>query len=269
MESIIIIAVCSVTAIGAVCAAILCIVSKVMYVKEDPRLEKILECLPGASCGACGFPGCSGYAKALLYDPNVKTNFCTPGGETVLKNLSKILGVEAGEFERIAAIVHCRGGRETHRRKIDYAGIESCEAAKQLFGGEGACAFGCIGYGDCKAVCPNNAICMVDGLARINVKNCTGCGLCVRICPNNLISLENINTPVFVLCKNTEKGAIVRKKCTSACLGCGKCARECPVQNIVIENNLAKIYYETCTGCNRCAEVCVTGCIQKAYRTGK
>ena len=29
------------------------------------REEAILGCLPGANCGGCGYPGCSGYASAL------------------------------------------------------------------------------------------------------------------------------------------------------------------------------------------------------------
>jgi len=261
---IIYIAVFSVTAIGAVCALVLCIASKFMYVKIDERIVKIEELLPGANCGACGYPGCSGYAKALIADSNVKTNLCSPGGPGVLFQLSEILGVEAGEIIPKTAIVHCGGGRSVQRKKMEYIGIQSCSAAKQLFGGEGACAFGCLGYGDCKTVCPGNAVCIENSLAVIDKRLCTGCGLCVKACPNSLITIENTGIPVSVLCSNIEKGAVARKKCSNACLGDGKCVRECPSGAIVIENYLAKIDYEKCTGCGRCVEVCAAKCILPA-----
>ena len=54
--------------------------SSVMAVKEDTRFTEIRECLPGANCGACGYTGCDGYAKALL-EPGTKTNLCVPGAD--------------------------------------------------------------------------------------------------------------------------------------------------------------------------------------------
>ena len=35
-------------------------------VKIDPRIVKIEEILPGVNCGACGFPGCRGFAEAIV-----------------------------------------------------------------------------------------------------------------------------------------------------------------------------------------------------------
>ena len=186
------IAVFSVTIIGAVSAAVLCIAAKCMSVKVDERLVKMEECLPGTNCGACGYPGCSGYAKALLSDAGVKNNLCTPGGETVLKQISGILGVEAGEITRKTAVVSCGGDCNSRQKKMDYKGIQSCLAAKQLFGGEGACAFGCLGYGDCKMVCPSNAVCLENGLARIDTRLCTGCGLCEKACTQHIGIMERL-----------------------------------------------------------------------------
>jgi len=259
----IIIAVISVTVIGAACAAILCTASKFMYVKVSERLKKMQECLPGTNCGACGFPGCAGYAEALLNDADLKTNLCTPGGAEVLAQLSAILGVEAEEdVEAKLAVVRCRGDLGAQKRKMEYKGIQTCYAAKQIFGGEGACAFGCMGYGDCQLVCPDNAICVEDGLARINPRLCTGCTLCVKECPSKLITIEKVSVKTVVMCENIEKGAVVRKKCTNGCIGCKKCVRECPIGAIALENNLAKINYEECVKCGHCTEICVTHCIQ-------
>ena len=52
-------------AIGFICAVVLVAASIIMAVKEDERIPKVRECLPGANCGACGYAGCDGYAKAL------------------------------------------------------------------------------------------------------------------------------------------------------------------------------------------------------------
>ena len=51
---------------GAVFGAVLAIASKVFAVKVDERLPKLVEALPGANCGGCGFAGCQAYAQAVL-----------------------------------------------------------------------------------------------------------------------------------------------------------------------------------------------------------
>lgn len=267
----IIVAVVSVTSIGLISAVVISVVHKLMYVKVDERVAQILECLPGANCGACGYAGCSGYADALSAG-NIAANLCTPGGKAVAEKVSAVLGIEVGDVVPKVAVVHCRGDLAHQVKKMEYVGVQSCMAAKQLFGGEGACTFGCIGYGDCQAVCPVDAICMDDSLARVKTSLCIGCGLCAKACPNNVISIENADTAVFVLCKSIEKGAVVRKKCTSGCIGCSKCVKECPATAIALEDNLARIDSEKCasyrlttdSSCRHCAEVCTTKCIATA-----
>jgi ferredoxin len=175
------------------------------------------------------------------------------------------LGVEAQNIEQQIAIVSCNGDSKTRQKKMDYFGLQTCEAAKSLFGGDNACTFGCLGYGDCQIACPSDAICMSDGLARIITSNCTGCTLCVKACPNKLISIEKASIPVFIACKNTEKGAIVRKKCSSGCIACTKCVKECPDGAITMSDNLAVIDYSKCSGCGKCVEVCMTKCISKLF----
>ena len=260
--NIILTAVVAVTVIGVVCAVVLCVISKAMAVPVDERVEKMLGCLPGSNCGACGFPGCAGYAAALASDSNVKTNLCTPGGKAAVDALSAIMGVEAGELIKKIAVVHCRGDCNVEQKKMEYNGINTCAAAKMLYGGDGACAYGCLGYGDCQPVCAYDAICIVDGLARINTEKCTGCGLCVSICPNKLITVDDAQEATVIQCNSLDKGAAARKKCANACIACRKCVRECPAQAIAVEDNLARIDYEKCTGCHHCAETCVTHSIQ-------
>jgi len=260
--SVIITAIISVTVIGLICAVILNVASQLMYVKVDERVTQLIDIMPGANCGACGYPGCEGFAVALAAG-EAQPNLCTPGGIELLKKISEILGIEAGSIEKKIAVVHCLGDNDKQQLKMEYKGIKSCEGAKQLYGGQCACAFGCLGYGDCQIVCPTNAICLENGLARIIKDLCTGCGLCVKACPNKLITIENASIQVVIACKNIEKGAVVGKKCKTGCIGCGKCARECCQKAIVMEDFLAKIDYSKCDGCAACVESCVKKCIIK------
>ena len=127
--------------------------------------------------------------------------------------------------------------------------------------GNGKCNFGCIGLGDCVKVCPQNAICLQNGIAHINTRICTGCGMCTRTCPQHLITLMADEYNVLVTCHNKEKGAVVRVKCTNGCIGCKKCEKNCPTGAIKVEDNLATIDYSLCIKCGLCAENCPVGCI--------
>ena len=140
----ILIPVLAVTMIGLICGVGLAVASHVMAVKEDERFPAIRECLPGANCGACGFTGCDGYAKALL-TPGTKTNLCVPGGAEAARKLAAVLGVEAEAVEAKTALVRCCGDCDHTSPKEDYRGIASCQAAKLFFGGSGTCTYGCMG----------------------------------------------------------------------------------------------------------------------------
>ena len=249
--------------IGLICGVGLSVASSVMAVKEDERFPAIRECLPGANCGACGFTGCDGYAKALL-EPGTKTNLCVPGGAEAAKKLAAVLGVEAEETVRKVAVVKCSGTCDVTQPKEDYRGMQSCKAAKLLFGGPGSCTYGCIGYGDCAAVCPQKAISLERGVAFVDAASCVGCGLCAKQCPQGVIAVVPETAKSVVACSNRDKGALTRKVCTIGCIGCMKCAKNCEVGAITVTGNLAEIDYRKCTGCGKCAEVCTTGCIRLA-----
>ena len=262
-------AVIPVVIIGIICGAVLVVASKLMAVKEDERFPKIRECLPGANCGACGFAGCDGYAKALCENPETATNLCVPGADAVSKQLSEIMGVEFEDVIEQVAVVHCSGDCSKTQDKVEYVGIETCVAAKMLYGGKGSCIFGCLGMGDCANACPKGAIEVIDGVARVDTTECIGCGICTRTCPNHLISLVPDVKKVIVTCSNKDKGAVTRKVCTNGCIGCKKCEKVCPNQAIKVVDNVAVIDYEKCTDCGTCAENCTTGCIRKVDLSGK
>ena len=51
--------------LGLVTATVLAVASRVFHVEEDPRVQAVLEALPGANCGGCGYAGCEGYAPEV------------------------------------------------------------------------------------------------------------------------------------------------------------------------------------------------------------
>lgn len=257
----ILIAILILAAIGVVAAALLVLADRFMSVPVDETFTKIRECLPGANCGGCGYAGCDGYANALADGSEKEINKCAAGGQTTLDALAAATGQEAGEMEKKVAFVRCRGTSDVTEKKEEFYGQKTCKAAKLLFGGDGACAFGCIGYGDCAAACTEQAINIINGLAHVNENRCMGCGVCTKTCPQGIMVMVPAEHPSMVACMNHEKGPIVNKNCKNGCIGCGLCVKKCEYGAIRLEKNLAVIDMEKCNGCNACKEACPKKCI--------
>ena len=247
--------------IAIVCAVLLTLSSVFFAVKEDETAVAIRDCLPGANCGACGYSGCDGYAKALAEGSVDATNLCVPGGDKTAAQIAAILGVAAEDVVEKVAYVACNGKCGAVERKYDYQGIKSCRVANLAYNGDKFCTWACLGYGDCVKVCPRDAIRIEDGVARIDPRKCIGCGMCARECPNNIIHIIKDTEKVVVECSNHEKGAVTRKSCSNGCIGCMKCEKTCPHGAIKVVNNLATIDYSLCTGCGACADACPVHCI--------
>jgi len=64
--------------------------ARVFEVKVDPRIEKIIDILPGYNCGACGYSGCEQYAEAVVND-NEAQNKCAPGGVEVVEKIKTVM----------------------------------------------------------------------------------------------------------------------------------------------------------------------------------
>ena len=248
--------------LGLALGLILAYSAKAFEVKIDERIKYVRSVLPGANCGACGQAGCDAFAEAAV-EGKVKPDGCPVGGATVAENVANILGVALSNAVSTVARVACAGHTSLSRTKYAYDGIPSCTAASALHNGPKACAFGCLGFGDCVAACPFGAIVIEDGVARILEDRCRSCEACVAACPKKLISMVPRGKNYVVACKSTQKGPATKKACDVGCIGCGKCVKVCPHQAITMTNNLARIDPLLCQNCGECVEVCPTGAIQQ------
>ena len=246
--------------ISLVAGVLLTVAGKLLYVKTDETVEKIISALPGANCSGCGYSGCEGYANAVAKG-EAAPNLCRPGGIEVNKKISEALGVAVVEVEPEVAFVRCGGGCGATSDKYTYVGTPSCTAAEKFYNGKGSCAYGCSGFGDCAVVCESDAISIQDGIAVINPSKCIACGKCIKACPNNLIIMRKISQTVNVRCFSSDTGKATRSICKNGCIACKICEKKCPNDAIHVVNNHAEIDPEKCTSCGICAEVCPSKCI--------
>jgi electron transport complex protein RnfB len=224
----IIIPVAVLSGIGFVMAALLAVGRKAFYVEVDERIELIADILPGANCGGCGFPGCSGYATALI-EKGASPTSCPPGGAELANEIGGILGVEVGDMPDLVALVACAGDNDLAPKRAEYIGVQTCAGVHAVSGGIKKCAHGCLGFGSCNDVCPFGAIVMTDnGMAVVVPELCTGCGKCVDACPRQIISLVSKNEKVHVLCRNPGKAKAVKAVCSVGCTGCKICNKQSP-----------------------------------------
>jgi len=248
--------------LGLLFGFILAVASKVFNKETDARIKEIEDILPGANCGACGYAGCSAYAKAIVTE-GVDTSLCSPGGADVAVQIAKIMGTEAEISKKMIAKVRCVGDKDTVAKIGEYDGIKSCAAVEYTIGGDKACVYGCLGYGDCVAACPFDAIHMGDdGLPYVDEDKCTGCGLCVEACPRNVIELVPQDAYMFIKCVSKDFGPAVSKVCKKGCIGCSICARVNNNEGIVMQDNLPVIDYEKFKGNGTAAEKCPTKVIE-------
>ena len=213
--------------LGAIFGAILAIASKIFAVEVDPKQAAVRECLAGANCGGCGFPGCDGYAAAVAKG-EAPVNKCVAAGPAAAEKIAEIMGVSAGDSVRQVAFVPCSGTEGHALKRFNYNGPKNCQAA-MLFGGKSNmdCRFACIGLGNC-----------------------------ADACPKNIVRLVPYDQHVEVACSSHDKGAAVNKICDAGCIGCMKCQRECPADAIVVVDNLAKIDVTKCVQCGHCSDIC-------------
>ena len=240
---------------GLVFGGALSIAGKVFYVKEDERKSKILDILPGANCGGCGFAGCANYAEAVAAG-EAPCNKCPSVKNEGAEAIAAIMGTEAQEVRPMVAHIRCSGSHDIANKKYTYYGMNDCLAASRLLGGYMSCQYGCLGFGNCVKKCPQNAISIQNGVAVVDRETCVGCGICQDICPKGVIEMIPKDSTVLVSCSSKDPGARTRVACNVGCIGCKVCEKNCPEGAIQVNGNVAVIDYEKCTACGTCTEKC-------------
>ena len=242
----------------------LALASKIFRVEVDPKMEEVLAVLPGSNCGACGKAACAALAEAIAAGDMSLTS-CPAGGEEISNKLAEILGVEKSSVAKKIARVRCGGGKNAKDKYI-YQGVRTCRGAALMAGGQKLCSFGCLGFGDCVAACPFDAIHMgEEGVPVIDADKCISCGKCAEACPKNIISLGHILERYYVKCMSQDKVAFVKKACKTGCIGCKICEK-LSKGAFVIENNLSRLDYgkvNDATPLKLCVEKCPTKCIKQ------
>ncbi len=248
-------AILTLAGLGFLLSLVLLAGTKIFKVKTDPRVDRVLDLLPGSNCGACGFGGCNECARAIIEEAAAPDVCPLCRGEAV-DRISKIAGREVKDTSPAVAVVLCRS-RASAPRNFLYRGIPECRAAAAAAGGETACRWGCLRYYDCVRSCPFDAFEIdSEGNPVVDPRRCRSCEICVRACPRGIIKMTPADKPVEVLCSSRDPAKTTARACPTGCIACGRCVKVCPRSAIEVKDNLARIDPELCDGCGRCVEVC-------------
>lgn len=268
LMNIVLITIVTLAVLGGVAALILYFVAQKFKVFEDPKIDEVEQILPAANCGGCGFPGCRGFAEALVKADDISDMNCPVGGAAIMAQAAEILGKTVVASAPKIAVVRCNGTCVNRPRQLHYDGASTCAIAAAHYGGETGCSYGCYGLGDCVTSCQFDAMYMDEqtGLPVIDEEKCVACGACVKACPKTIIELRNKGPKgrrIYVSCVNKDRGVVAKKACSVACISCSKCQKECPHDAIVVTNNLAYIDFQKCKLCRKCVSVCPTNSIHE------
>ena len=257
----IVVAIAALGGLTLILAIMLVVANRKLYVYEDPRIDDVEDMLPHANCGACGYPGCRPFAEALV-GGDVLPGKCTVSSDEGRQKIAEFLGVALGAEEKRVARLACAGGTNVAINRASYKGLQTCQAATLISGGGKGCFWGCLGHGDCEAVCDFDAITMNEhGLPIVDEELCTACGDCVEICPKDLFSLQPTSHQLWVACKNLDHGDEVLEDCQVGCTACGKCAMDAGPNLIEMIHNLPVVNYSANHKTKDPIERCPTGAI--------
>ena len=255
----------SVATLGGVAltfAILIALANKKLKVWEDPRIDAVVDLLPGSNCGACGAAGCRAFAEELVGGQRQPAQ-CTQLGKEDIVDIADYLGVEAGEAVKRVARLLCAGGSHVTTRWAEYRGLETCGAAAAVAAGGKGCAWSCLGLDDCERACDYDAIYMNEvGLPVVIPDRCTACEDCVEACPRDLFVIMPIDQKLIVQCKSQLEGDEAEELCQVACTACGLCATDAAPGLIEMKNGLAVIDYSKNELADPAATVrCPTGAI--------
>lgn len=198
--------------LGFVAASVLAVASKVLHVKEDPRVAAVEACFPGANCGGCGYPGCSAAAAAVVAG-EVGADVCVAGGMEIASSVASVMGMSVNFKEPKVASLICTGG-ERANQMYDYSGVDDCRAMAMLYGGDKVCGLACLGKGSCVKACSFGALELSDeGLPVVNEALCRSCGKCAEVCPTGAIRIKGLSGDLLHLNKLDDCLAPCMQKC--------------------------------------------------------
>lgn len=136
-------------------------------VEGNPVVEQVDAVLPQMQCGKCGYPGCEGYAEAVV-SGQAEINLCSPGGETTMLTLAELLD----------------------RPPVALGEVADVTPPKLLAVIQEAT---CVGCTLCIQACPVDAILgSAKQMHTVLNSECTGCELCVPACPVHCIVMQPI-----------------------------------------------------------------------------
>jgi Na+-translocating ferredoxin:NAD+ oxidoreductase RNF subunit RnfB len=235
-------AIATMLGVTTVIATLLVWASRKLRVAQDPRIDDVEQMLPNVNCGACGYPSCRAFAEALVAG-KAQPALCSVSDDARRARIARFLSIDVGHAEKRVARLACAGGRNVARNRAHYVGLESCAAAAAVGGGPKACAWGCLGFGDCVKACKFDALYLNEqSLPVVREAPCTACGDCVRACPKDLFSIHPASHRLWVACKNPRAGDELLADCEVACTACGRCAMDAP-GIITMRDNLPAIDY--------------------------
>ena len=183
-------------AVGLIIGILLGYAGQFFEVKIDPKQEAIRAALPGNNCGACGFPGCDGLAKAI-FEGNAAYDTCPVGGARSAAAISEIMGFEgsgaAASTDREAAQAEdmSRGSAKSDDPSAR-AQTESKPAPKKKPPRVIAAVRpdDCVACHICENTCKFDAIHVPEDRPVIDDDKCVGCGMCGRECPQNVLEVQ-------------------------------------------------------------------------------
>lgn len=89
--------------LGAFFGLVLAMANRVFYVQTDPRLDRLVQALPGQTAAAVDFPAAARMPQAVL-DGKAPVGLCVSGGDACAQTMASVMGVKAEKVARAGCL---------------------------------------------------------------------------------------------------------------------------------------------------------------------